>query len=123
MMYMNKKGGTFMRLITALNSLSWVMLLCGAVGKMFLADVASWVFLSAAVLLLVSQFILRVRGGNFVLKRLVLQQQIAGLVLVAAGVLMFTHHRNEWIVAMFVGTLLQLYTAFRIPQEIEKQNL
>jgi hypothetical protein len=47
-------------------------------------------------------------------------QTIGSLALIAAGVLMFTHHRNEWIVAMTVGALLQLYTSFRIPAEMEK---
>ncbi len=112
-----------MKVISVCNSLSWVALVFGALGRMFVPEVAAWVFLVAALCLAVTQFLLRVRGGNFVLKRLVLQQQIAGVVLVAAGVLMFTHTRNEWIVVMFVGTLLQLYTAFRIPQEMEKQNV
>lgn len=111
------------RIISTLNALSWVAMLAGAMGRMFYPAAAAWVFLFAAVLLVVTQFLLRVRGGNFVLKRLVIQQLIGGLVLVAAGVLMFTHTRNEWIAVMLVGTLLQLYAAFRIPQEVEKQNL
>lgn len=117
------KNRTFAKFVTIVNSLSWVALLCGAIGKMSFPQPASWVFLASAVSLTITQFIMRVRGGNFVLKRLVAQQMIAGLVLIAAGVLMFTHTRNEWIVAMFVGTLLQLYAAFRIPQEVEKQGL
>ncbi len=111
------------RIVSTLNALSWVALLVGAVGRMFCPGIAAWIFLAAAVSLVVTQFLLRVRGGNFVLKRLVIQQLIGGIVLVAAGVLMFTHTRNEWIAVMFVGTLLQLYAAFRIPQELEKQNL
>lgn len=112
-----------MKMVSVINSLSWVALLCGAVGRMFYPREAAWVFLISASLLAVTQFFLRVRGGDAVLKRLVVQQIVAGCVLVGAGVLMFTHTRNEWIVAMFVGTLLQLYTAFRIPQEVEKQGL
>ena len=112
-----------MKIVSVINSLSWVVLLAGAVGRMFYPREAAWVFLISASLLAVTQFFLRVRGGNFVLKRLVVQQLLSAAVLVAAGVLMFTHTRNEWIVAMFVGTLLQLYTAFRIPQEVEKQGL
>ena len=111
------------RIVSTLNALSWVALLVGAVGRMFCPGIAAWIFLAAAVSLVVTQFLLRVRGGNFVLKRLVFQQLIGGIVLVAAGVLMFTHTRNEWIAVMFVGTLFQLYAAFRIQKELEKQNL
>jgi hypothetical protein len=33
---------------------------------------------------------------------------------------MFTHIRNEWMIAMTIGALLELYTAYRIPAEMEK---
>lgn len=112
-----------MKIVSVINMLSWVALLCGAVGRISYPREAAWVFLVAALSLTVTQFFLRVRGGNAVLKRLVAQQMISGCVLIGAGVLMFTHTRNEWISVMFIGTLLQLYTAFRIPQEVEKQGL
>ncbi|MBQ8541978.1 MAG: hypothetical protein IJ436_00700 [Bacteroidaceae bacterium] len=118
-----KKNTIFAKAISLLNSLSWVALLCAAVGKVLFPDISAWVFVVSAVLQAATQFLLRVRGGDYVIKRLVVQQQIGALVLVAAGVLMFTHTRNEWIVAMFIGALLQLYTAFRIPREVEKQGL
>ena len=109
-----------MKILSLLNKASWVLLLCGAAGKMSFGVPAACLFLSAAVLLLVTQFFLRVKGGSVTLRRLVVQQQLAGVALVVAGVLMFTHTRNEWIVAMFVGALLELYTAYRIPQELGK---
>ena len=101
---------------------SWVVLLAAAVGKMFFPAVAPYVYLCAAAVLAVAQFQCRVRGGNHTLRRLVVQQQIGGLVLVLSGGLMFTHTRNEWIVAMFIGALFELYTAYRIPQELEKRK-
>lgn len=110
-----------MRVLGLLNKAAWVLLVCGAAGKMFLGEPAACLYLGAAVLLLVTQFVLRERGGGVALRRLVVQQQLAGVVLVAAGVLMFTHTRNEWIVVMFVGALLELYTAYRIPQELDKK--
>lgn len=97
------------------------MLLAGAMMKMFLPLYASYVYIVGALLFAVMQFIGRCRSHNFVIRRLVFQQQLGGICLVAAGVLMFTHVRNEWIVAMFVGALFELYTAYRIPQEIEKE--
>ncbi len=109
-----------MKIIGFLNKAAWVLLFCGAAGKMSFGEPAAYLFLSAAVLLFVTQFFLRERGGGVALRRLVVQQQLGGIALVVAGVLMFTHTRNEWIVAMFVGALLELYTAYRIPQEMKK---
>jgi hypothetical protein len=30
--------------------------------------------------------------------------------------------RNEWVVALTVGCVLELYTAFRIPAELKKES-
>ena len=109
-----------MKFVTLVNKISWVALLLGAAGKMAFGKEASYLYVVAALLLAVTQFLLRERDANFVIRRLVLQQQIGALALVAAGVLMFTHTRNEWIVAMFVGAIIELYTAYRIPQELKK---
>ena len=97
-----------------------VMLLAGAVLKMSLSNEASYIYTAGALLFAVMQFLGRVMGGSFVVRRLVNMQMMGSLALVAAGVLMFTHHRNEWIVAMTIGALLQLYTSFRIPAEMDK---
>lgn len=35
---------------------------------------------------------------------------------------MFTMNRNEWIVCLSIAAVLELYTAFRIPQELDKEN-
>ena len=47
---------------------------------------------------------------------------IGALLLVTAGVLMFVLHNNEWMAVMFAGALMELYTAFRIPAEMEKHK-
>lgn len=111
-----------MKFWNLINKIAWIALLVGAAGKLFFWGAASYVYIVAAVALAVSQFILRERGGGFVVRRLVAQQQIGGVALVVAGVLMFTMVRNEWMVAMLIGALLELYTAYRIPQELKKQK-
>lgn len=111
-----------MKIFETLYYVGGVMLLLGAVSKMLYPEYASYIYTAGAVLFAVMQFLCRYRGGGTTLKRLVFQQQLGGLCLIAAGVLMFTHVRNEWIVAMLVGALFELYTAFRIPQEVEKLN-
>ena len=97
-----------------------LLLLAGAMLKFSFSTEASYVYAAGAVLFAVMQFLGRVRGGSIALRRLVTMQTMGSLALVAAAVLMFTHHRNEWIVAMSIGAFLQLYTSFRIPQEMDK---
>ena len=98
------------------------LLLFGAVSRLFLQDIYSYIYITGAVLFAVTQFLLRPKGCSVALRRLVMQQQLAGILFVAAGVLMFTHTRNEWMVVLTCGALTELYTAFRIPQEQEKEN-
>lgn len=68
------------------------------------------------------QMLDRYRGTNFILRRLRRQQLLGAVVLMLAGVLMLVCKHNEWILCLLVGCLLQLYTAFRIPQEYEKEK-
>ena len=60
-------------------------------------------------------------GKNLIIRRLRRQQIIGAMLLVFAGVLMFTSKRNEWIVCLTIAAILQLYTAWRIPSELEKE--
>ena len=109
-----------MRIREILPMLGAILLPVGAILKMSFGDVASYIYTVGAALFAVMQFMGRVRGGNFAVRRLVTMQTIGSFALVAAGVLMFTHHRNEWIVAMTIGALLELYTVFRISHEMNK---
>lgn len=96
------------------------LILIGAVMKMSYGDVASYIYITGATLFAVMQYLGRVRNGNFAVRRLVTMQTIGSFALVVAGVLMFTHQRNEWMVAMTIGALLELYTAYRIPAEMKE---
>lgn len=97
-------------------------LLAGAVLRLFLPEYYSYIYLLGAVVFAVSQFVLRPRHKHFMVRRLVTQQQIGALLLVVAGVMMFLLHNNEWVAVMFCGALMELYTAFRIPAEMEKHK-
>ena len=68
------------------------------------------------------QMLDRYTGSNFILRRLRRQQHLGAVVLMLAGILMLVCKQNEWILCLLVGCLLQLYTAFRIPQEYEKEK-
>ena len=68
------------------------------------------------------QMLDRYTGKNLVLRRLRRQQLLGAIALMLAGVLMLACKHNEWILCMLVGCLVELYTAFRIPQEYEKEE-
>ena len=103
-----------------LTILGAALLLIGAIMKMSYSNEASYIYISGATLFAIMQFIGRTHSNKFAIRRLVTMQIIGALALVTAGVLMFTHDRNEWIVAMTIGSLLELYTSFRIPHEMKK---
>ncbi len=68
-------------------------------------------------------------GDNFVIRRLRGQQVAGAFLLVCTAVLMamrvfdFGFARGqEWVVCLTVACVLELYTAFRIPAELEKEE-
>lgn len=99
-----------------------LMVLAGAVLRISHPTYAAYIFIVGATLFAVMQFLLRCRSNNSVVRRLVGQQQLAGAALIGAGVLMFTHTRNEWVVVLFIAAVIELFTAYRIPQELEKEK-
>lgn len=109
-----------MKINEYLTILGAILLLIGAIMKMSYSNEASYIYIFGATLFAIMQFIGRVRSNKFAIRRLVTMQLIGALTLITAGILMFTHNRNEWIVAMTIGSLLELYTSFRIPYEMKK---
>ncbi len=74
------------------------------------------------------QMLQQYEGHNFVINRLRRQQMLGALALMVAAGLMCMHtfrvgfaQGNEWVVAMAVGCVLELYTALRLPVELEKE--
>lgn len=61
--------------------------------------------------------------GNNTLRRLRIQQIFASLAFIVTGMFMFTNRAgNEWIACFAIATLLEIYTAFRIPYVEKKDN-
>ena len=108
------------KVIVLLNYIGALALLAGLVLRMFLPDIYAMVYMCGAVLFAVTQFLLRPRYEGMTIRRLVSQQQLAGMFLVGAGVLMFTHHNNEWIAILLCGALMELYCVYRLSYEIDK---
>lgn len=98
-----------------------VLLLVGAVLQITRWAPAPYLYTVGAVMFAYVQIVCeRYDGKNFIIKRLRRQQIFGAIALMFTGVLMFTMHRNEWIVCLSIAAVLELYTAFRIPQELEK---
>ncbi len=110
------------RFFLLLNYAGAFALLAGLVMRMFLPEFYAMVYICGAALFVVTQFLLRPRYDNPVMRRLVAQQQLAGLLLLGAGVLMFTHYSNEWIVVLLCATIMEVYTVFRLSYEEAKLN-
>ncbi len=100
-----------------------VLLLIGAVLQITWWEPAPYLYTLGAVMFGYVQVMgNRYDGKNFIIKRLRRQQIFGAVALVFAGVLMFTTKRNEWIISLSIAAILELYTAFRIPQELEKEK-
>lgn len=111
-----KKGYTIIQIVGA------VLLLMGAMLKITGWELSSYIYTVGAVLFGYVQVISRYEGKNLIIRRLRRQQILGAMLLVFAGVLMFVTRHNEWILCLTAAAVLQLYTAFRIPNEMEKEN-
>ena len=61
---------------------------------------------------------------NVVLRRLYRQQAIGVcMLMVAAGLMLFyTPSRTAWLIPFIIFTVVELYSAFRIPSELKKKT-
>lgn len=108
-------------LLSALFVIGSLMLLCGAGSYITHWELSPYLFTIGAVLICIAQFFTRPQGNSLALRRLHRQQIFGAVLLVLAGIFMFTTHGNEWIVCMSVAAFIQLYTSFRIPNEERKE--
>lgn len=83
---------------------------------------APYVYIAGSFMFGAMQMLDRYTGNNFMLRRLRRQQILGAITLMLTGILMLTCKHNEWILCMLVGCIMELYTAFRIPQELEKEK-
>lgn len=122
-----------MRQLTRLQSfifkLGGILIIIGVLLWIPKLSVAPYLFCLGAVLYAVMQFLAKYEGRNFIIRRLRRQQLAGACLLVLAGIMMIgsTFHwpyttRNEWLIAFMAGTIFQLYTAFRIPAELKKEE-
>ena len=99
-----------------------VLLLVGAMLQITNSEYSPIIYTIGAVLFAYAQVMCRYEGNNLIIRRLRRQQILASVLFVFTGVLMFVTKHNEWIVCLTIAAVLELYTAFRIPSELEKEK-
>lgn len=111
-----KKGNQIIQIAGA------VLLLIGAMLQITRWELSPFIYIVGAILFAYVQVMERYDGKNLVIRRLRRQQILGAVLLVFAGVLMFVTRHNEWVLCLSAAAVIQLYTAFRIPTELEKEN-
>ena len=98
------------------------LLLVGAMLQITNSEFSPIIYTLGAVLFAYAQVMCRYEGKNLIIRRLRRQQILASVLFVFTGVLMFVTKHNEWILCLTIAAVLELYTAFRIPSELEKEK-
>lgn len=111
-----KKNYTYLMMAGA------ILLLLGAMLQITRWELSPVIYTIGAVLFAYVQVMDGYQGQNLIIRRLRRQQLLGAVLLVFTGVLMFVMKRNEWIVCLTIAAILELYTAFRIPAEMEKEK-
>ena len=83
---------------------------------------APYIYIAGSFMFGAMQMMDRYTGTNWMIRRLRRQQILGAIMLMVTGIAMLVCKHNEWIMCLLVGCLLELYTAFRIPQELEKEK-
>ncbi|RGR98703.1 hypothetical protein [Phocaeicola coprocola] len=107
---------------SAIATVGAVALLLGAALQITQLAWAPYLYLIGAIMFAYVQVISGYEGKNIIIRRLRRQQIIGATLLVVAGVMMILWKRNEWVVCLTIAAVLEMYTAFRIPQEEEKEK-
>ena len=110
------------QLIPALFVVGAIMALAGAAVFITGWTYAPYIYTVGAGFIALAQVNTPIKGKSKTLKRLRIQQIFGALALILTGAFMFTTRGNEWIACLTIAAILELYTAFRIPQEEEKKK-
>lgn len=103
-----------------------VLMLCGLAARLFDARLGLYVYGVGVLFFCLMQIRAEYQGRNTIIIRLRRQQLLAcvffmlSLVCMSMQVFNYGLRRNEWVVALAIGCVLELYTAWRIPAELEK---
>ena len=108
---------------------NWIFYICATLlvisAALYITDIGSkyvpYIYAIAGAGIAVTYLTNPYRGDNLRLKRLNIQQAIAGILLPVSSYFMF-HQMNEWFLILFVSALLQLYVVFVRDYEEKKEK-
>ena len=115
--------------------LGGLLMVIGSGASLFLQSWAPYVFAPGALLFVAMQLRQRYEGNDFVIRRLRRILIMSDVLFLIAALLMFAHEgnflgiqymsyikyvHNNWIVALLVAAILQLYASHRIAHELDK---
>ena len=109
--------------------LGGVLVIIGAMLNPLESDVAPYVYSAGALMFASMQMLARYDGDSVVIRRLRRQQIFGALLLIVSGAMMLgqQYHmlymrHNEWLIALLIAAIFELYAAFRIPAELGKEE-
>lgn len=111
-----KKSYSYLQILGSL------LLLAGAMLQITRWELSPYLYTIGSILFAYVQVMDGYVGKNLIVRRLRRQQILGAVLLVFTGVLMFVTKHNEWILCLTVAAILELYTAFRIPAELDKEK-
>ncbi len=113
----------------ALFQIGAVLILVGAAVHIVAPMISLYIYSIGVLFYALMRLKTEYMGRNVVLTRLRRQQLMASACFVLTMVLMsmqdlrygFLRH-NEWVVSLTIACILELYTSWRIPQELKKEK-
>lgn len=113
-----------------------LMMVAGAILFITKWTYSPFLFILGSILYAGMQLLQRYEGTAIAVRRLRSIQVISCVFILLTGVLMMLNYqyvflkwfnygfyvRNEWVVCLLIGALLHLYTSYRIPYELEKEE-
>lgn len=107
--------------------LGGVLILLGIVLNPLQNSLAPYIYCIGALMFASMQLLARYEGESIVIRRLRRQQIFGALLLLVSGALMFGQQfrlmymrNNEWLMALLIAAVFEIYAAFRIPAELKK---
>ena len=117
------------RKLVVLQQLGALLMLVGAAGFLWFPLVAVVLYTIGVLAYTPTRMLQRYDGPNFVIRRLRRQQLLGQLAFLCGACCMMMQvgrfgfaHRNEWVICLVIGCILEIYTSFRIPAELKKEQ-
>jgi hypothetical protein len=122
---------------SAILMLGGLLMVIGAFMGLFRSSAAVFVFAPGVIMFISMQMLQRYDGENVNIRRLRRFMLFSDALLLLSALLMYAstgnpfqfdhityvqYIGNNWVVALLIAALLQLYTTFRIGKELEKES-